>query len=84
MHKYLGDDHIRLCVHFLDLPIFNLHTIDHIGKECNHVIIAHGHISNDLLESHLLGSMVLVLLDSIAELLAEFCNFALSRDDQLD
>lgn len=58
---------MRLYVHFLDFPVIDLHTTDHIREQSNHVIVAHRHISNNLLERHLFSSMILVFFDSIGE-----------------
>ncbi len=67
----------KYSIHLLDLPVVDLHTIDDIREECNHIVIAHGHIGHDLLEGHLLESMILVFLDPIAEFQTKLCNFPL-------
>lgn len=67
----------KYSIHLLDLPVVDLHAVDHIRKECNHIVIAHGHIGHDLLEGHLLECMILIFFDPIAEFQAELCNFPL-------
>jgi hypothetical protein len=39
-----------------------LHAVDDIGKECDHVVVAHGHVCNNPFQSNLLGRIVLVFL----------------------
>ena len=54
--------------HFLNLQAGNVHTADYIGKEGDHLVVAHGHVGNDLLESDLLLVEVLILLAAAVEL----------------
>lgn len=68
---------MRIFIHLFNLPVVNLHTIDHIRKKRNHIVVTHGHIGNNFFESDLLGSMILVFLDPITELQTKLCYFPL-------
>ncbi len=57
-------------LHFLDFSGLDLHAIDDIWKECHHVVIAHCHVCDDLLEGVLLEGVIFVLLSSARQLLA--------------
>lgn len=48
--------------HLLDLEYWYLHAANDIGKKRDHVIVAHGHVGDNLLQSSLLGYVILVLL----------------------
>jgi len=65
-------------IHLLDLEALDLHAADNVRKQSNHVVIAHGHVGNDLLESDLLGGVVLILFTTHGELLTELSHFPLS------
>ena len=67
----------RPYLHLLDFQRVDLHATNHVGKQSYHVIVAHGHIGNNLLQSNLLGTEVLVLLAAARKLDAELCNFPL-------
>lgn len=54
--------------HLLDLQYRNLHARNDIWEECDHVIVAHGHIRDYLLQGCLLGNMILVLLTIVLKL----------------
>lgn len=55
-----------------------MHTSNNIWKEGNHVVVAHGHIGDNLLESNLLVVVHLVLFGGATlEFLSQFGNFAL-------
>ena len=56
-------------LHLLDLQTWELHAIQYIWEQRHHVVVAHGHIGDDLLESILLGGVVLVLLSTPRKLL---------------
>lgn len=60
-----------LNVHLLYLQTWQIHTADNIWKQSNHIIIAHCHVGNDLLESNLLGGVILVLFASANKLLSQ-------------
>lgn len=62
--------------HLLDLQCRNHHALDNVGEEGGHVVVAHGHVGDNLLERDLLAGKVLVLLVTV-ELGAELCYFAL-------
>lgn len=64
-------------LHLLDLQARNIHTANDIGKEGDHVVVAHGHVGNDSLEGHLFGAMILILLAAAVQLESKFGNFAL-------
>jgi len=38
--------------------------LDDIGEQGDHIVVAHGHVGNNLLESNLLAEVTLVLLSS--------------------
>ena len=52
-------------LHFLDFKTLDTHAVHNIGKQSNHIVVAHGHVCNNLLESDLFGCMVLVFLSII-------------------
>lgn len=64
-------------IHLFDLQTRYLHTADNVRKEGHHVVIAHCHVGNDLLESNLLRGVVLVFLPSAVELQSQLGDFAL-------
>lgn len=64
-------------VHLLDLQTRQIHTGDHVGEQGHHIVVAHSHVGDDLLESDLFGRVVLILPASIIELLSQLRNFPL-------
>lgn len=64
-------------VHLLDLQAGQVHTADDIREQADHIIVAHSHVGHDLLERNLFGRIVLVLLTTTAEFLAQLCDFSL-------
>ena len=54
--------------HLLDLQTLNGHAGDDIGEQANHVVVTHGHVGDNLLESNLLLGKVLVLLAAAVQL----------------
>jgi hypothetical protein len=72
-------DNVDWYAHLLDLQAGNLHAVQDVWEEGDHVIVAHGHIGNDLLESILLGGVVLVFLSTSRQFLAELRHFALVK-----
>lgn len=64
-------------LHLLDLEAWNRHAIDNVGKQRDHVIVAHRHVGHNLLQGDLLRGKVLVLLVPKLELLAELRDLAL-------
>jgi len=67
-------------IHLLDLKRRNHHALDDIWEQRSHVVIAHGHIGNYLLERNLLSREVFILLVAL-ELGAQLGDFALRRHD---
>jgi hypothetical protein len=63
--------------HFLNFQRWYLHALNDVWKQRRHVIVAHRHISHNLLKSNLLLREVLILLVAV-ELGAELGDFALS------
>jgi hypothetical protein len=63
-------------IHFLDLEGWNHHALNDIGEQGSHVIVAHGHVCNNLLERYLLPRKVLVLFVAL-EFSAQLRDFAL-------
>lgn len=57
-----------LALHLLDLETRYVHASDYVREEGDHVVVAHGHVGNNLLESDLLDRMVLVLLSAAVQL----------------
>lgn len=57
-------------LHLFDFQYWYLHASDNIWEEGNHVIVAHGHICNDLLERVLLRGMIFVFLTRIGKFLS--------------
>lgn len=66
----------RTDAHLLDLQGRYHHALDDVGEEGGHVVIAHGHVGDNLLERNLLAGKVLVLLVAV-ELGTQLCHFAL-------
>jgi hypothetical protein len=56
-----------------------VHGRNDIRKQGDHVVVAHGHVGDDLLEGCLLCGEVLVLLAAAVELEAELGHLALWR-----
>lgn len=54
-----------------------MHAANNVRKEGNHVIVAHGHVGDNLLEGGLLGGEVLILLSAAVELETKFGDLAL-------
>lgn len=54
--------------HLLDLQAWDVHAAHDIGEEGYHVVVAHGHVRNNLLQGRLLRGEVLVLLSAAVEL----------------
>jgi len=54
-----------------------MHAADDVGEEGHHVVIAHGHVGDDLLEGRLLGGEILVLLAAAVELQTKLSDLAL-------
>lgn len=77
MRHHKGKRSLVLNVHLLYLQTGQIHTADNIWKQSNHIIIAHGHVGDDLLESDLLGGVILVLFASANKLLSQLCYFSL-------
>jgi len=67
----------RRDAHLLDLQTRYLHATNNIWKQSHHIIIAHGHVGNDLLQRNLLRRMILVLLPSTVQLQPQLRYFAL-------
>jgi hypothetical protein len=63
--------------HLFDLKVWDVHAADNIGKQGDHIVVAHGHVGNNLLEGDLLGGEVLVLLAAAIQLEAQLGDFAL-------
>jgi hypothetical protein len=63
--------------HLLDLEAGDMHATNNVREEGHHVIVAHGHVGDNLLEGRLLGGEVLVLLAAAVEFEAEFSDLAL-------
>ena len=57
----LGVPQERRNSHLLDLQALDLHATHNIGKQGYHIVVTHGHVGNNLLESDLLGRLVFVL-----------------------
>ena len=64
-------------LHFLDLQTRYVHTTYDVREQCNHIIIAHGHVGNNLLEGCLLRREVFILLTAAVQFEAQLCYFAL-------
>jgi hypothetical protein len=61
-----------------------LHAVDDIWKECDHVIIAHGHVCNNPFQGNLLGRVVLVFLTADGlKLSPELRYFTLLMNERL-
>ena len=54
-----------------------MHAFNDIREECHHIVVAHGHVSHNLLQGNLFGSMILVFFAATLKLYAQFCDFAL-------
>ena len=54
-----------------------MHAANNVREEGDHVVVAHGHVCDNLLEGRLLCREVLVLLAAAVELEAEFGDLAL-------
>lgn len=52
----------RFDIHFLDLQRWDHHALDNIGEQGCHVVITHGHIGHNFLQSNLLACEVLIFL----------------------
>lgn len=63
--------------HFLNFQRWYLHALNDVRKQRRHVIVAHSHISHNLLERDLLLRKVFILLIAV-ELGTELGDFALS------
>ena len=63
--------------HLLDLQTGYLHARYDVWEKSDHVVVAHSHICDDLLQRDLLCRVVLVLLPAAVQLLTQFCYFAL-------
>lgn len=64
--------------HLLNLQAGNVHAADDIGKQRDHVVVAHGHVGDNLLEGNLLAMVGLVLFASRRlQFLSEFGHLAL-------
>lgn len=55
-----------LDVHLLYFQTGQVHTVNDVREQANHIVIAHGHVGDDSLKSYLLSGMVLVLLATAA------------------
>lgn len=64
-------------LHFLDFETRDVHAANDIGKEGDHVVVAHGHVGNDLFQGDFLDRVVLVLLAAAVELEAQLSYLAL-------
>lgn len=64
--------------HLLDLESGDHHALDYVGEEGGHVVVAHGHVCDDLLEGDLLAGEVFVFFVAV-EFGAELGYFALGR-----
>ena len=64
--------------HLFDLKGWNHHALYDVWKQRGHIVIAHGHIRNYLLERYLLLGEVLVLLVAL-EFGAQLGDFALQN-----
>ena len=64
-------------IHLLDLQTRQIHAVDNIGKQSNHIIIAHSHIGDNLFEGDFLGGVVLVLLAAAIKFLTQLGDLAL-------
>lgn len=66
--------------HLLHLNTLNPHATHNIRKQRHHIIIAHGHIGDNLLQRNLLARKVLVLLAAaLRQLETQLGHFALLR-----
>lgn len=48
-------------VHLFDFGTRDIHLVDHVWKESDHLVVVHGHVGDYLFERGLLGREVLVL-----------------------
>lgn len=63
-------------VHLFDLESGNVHALDNVWEESGHVVVAHSHVGDNLLEGDFFASEILVLF-VIPELFTQLCDFAL-------
>ena len=64
-------------VHFLNLQTRYRHAIHDIRKQGHHIVVAHSHVRDDLLERNLLRGMILILFTAAIKLLSQLCDLAL-------
>lgn len=60
-----------------------MHARNHIWKETDHIVIAHGHVGDNLLKGDFLRSMILIFLAFDLELLSKLRDFPLSQNERL-
>lgn len=47
-------------IHLFDFQAGYRHTVDDVGKQSHHIVVAHSHVGHNLLQRNLLGRVVLV------------------------
>jgi hypothetical protein len=62
--------------HLLNFQARNVHAGNNIWEQRNHVIVAHGHVGDNLLKRDLLAREVLLLLSAAVQLEAKLGHFA--------
>lgn len=57
-----------MSLHLFYLEALYVHAPDDVGEEGHHVVVAHRHVGDDLLERNLLGDIAPVLLPTRVQL----------------